>query len=614
MVLKAMQDLKGHIDKIWTLSWNPQGNILASSGSDKVIRLWCQQGQTQTWTCKAMLVGSHTKTIRFLSWSPCGTYLASASFDSLVLIWKRDPHLDNYVTVGSLEGHESEVKCVAWSYDGKYLASCGRDKSVWIWERAPGDDEDQDSWDCSDVKNDHTKDVKHLTFHPNSHILASCGYDDTIRIYLKTPEEWSCIQTIDSHQSTVWSVDFSASGEHLVSCSDDKTVRIWTNTTHKELPNLQPKSWKCSCVLQGYHSRVIYDITWCKLTNVIASVSGDNSIVVYKPEVNDSADSFVCKHKFYQAHNSDINSVKWNPQIPGLLASAGDDGTVKLWTLSDDDLSESTEKCKESLKVFDYLLKNLTIDEKTLDGSYKLTINDYSNLQKSTQILQELKSEATDNNEILEASKIFGLDLQTTNSEWLHMIDLKFDEHGLIEQFSVVLRSDLKFVISVSKDFGLMLPRRISDLTCVANDMFLTEKTGDLYKINMDGTCTFLMGHLFSFTDVCFMLSRTDDMQKETIKYIISSDRDEKIRVSNYPNVYSIETFCFGHESHVKKLVVMEGQKFVSIDQNNNFMLWYVCSDNVKSQDSYLSPLSTWRQESQKILEKAEKRIKLEKD
>ncbi len=36
-------------------------------------------------------------------------------------------------------------------------------------------------------------------------------------------------------------------------------------------------------------------------------------------------------HKEAAAHASDTNCVRWHPTIPGLLASAGDDGILKLW-------------------------------------------------------------------------------------------------------------------------------------------------------------------------------------------------------------------------------------------------------------------------------------------
>ena len=32
-----------------------------------------------------------------------------------------------------------------------------------------------------------------------------------------------------------------------------------------------------------------------------------------------------------QAHNADVNCVQWSPKDPTLLATAGDDNTVRLW-------------------------------------------------------------------------------------------------------------------------------------------------------------------------------------------------------------------------------------------------------------------------------------------
>lgn len=47
-----------------------------------------------------------------------------------------------------------------------------------------------------------------------------------------------------------------------------------------------------------------------------------------------------------------------------------------------------------------------------------------------------------------------------------------------------------------------------------------------------------IVGHVSMVTD---MVLTPDD------KYVITSDRDEHIRVSRYPNGYNIETFCLGH-------------------------------------------------------------------
>uniref|UniRef100_A0A6G1SC74 Probable cytosolic iron-sulfur protein assembly protein Ciao1 n=1 Tax=Aceria tosichella TaxID=561515 RepID=A0A6G1SC74_9ACAR len=328
-MLEAIQTLEGHTDRVWTLAWNPDGTLLASSGADKTIRLWAKEGDK--WNCVSILTGSHNKSIRSLSWSPCGTYLASASFDSTVCVWKRSS-FGNWSAVVNLEGHESEVKCVAWSADGFYLASCGRDRKIWIWERATDDMDEfeaSENWDCSDVKEDHSKDVKHIVWHPQHPILVSCSYDDTVKFFHQKEGDWTCYETLTAHKSTVWSADFSPCGQYLVTCSDDKTVRIWKNHAHDKLPEVEENSWKCISVIQGYHARSIYNVSWSKVDNVIASASGDNSLAIYRMDTKEN--TFICSDKSSQSHDCDVNCVSWHPRQSSLLASGSDDFKIKLW-------------------------------------------------------------------------------------------------------------------------------------------------------------------------------------------------------------------------------------------------------------------------------------------
>ncbi|KAF9156711.1 hypothetical protein DFQ26_009258 [Actinomortierella ambigua] len=77
-----------------------------------------------------------------------------------------------------------------------------------------------------------------------------------------------------------------------------------------------------------------------------------------------------------------------------------------------------------------------------------------------------------------------------------------------------------------------------------------------------------IVGHVSMATD----LTLTRDN-----KYLISSDRDEHIRVSRYPNGYIIENFCLGHTSFVSQIAQLPSPSdkyLVSCGGDGTFRVW----------------------------------------
>ncbi|OZJ02634.1 hypothetical protein BZG36_04160 [Bifiguratus adelaidae] len=333
-----------HEDRVWQVSWNPVTNTLASCSGDKTVRIWMpEDAELKAWKCVNVLEGAHNRTIRSVAWNPSGTELATASFDATTGIWDRDRRSGDWECVATLEGHENEIKSVAWSGSGQLLATCSRDKSVWIWEAQSDND-----FECLSVLQEHTQDVKMVTWHPSEELLASASYDDTIKIWREDEDDWYCSDTLQGHSSTVWSIDFRRDGEQLVSGSDDQTLKIWRrykpeNAEGIATPRNEPV-WKCICTLSGYHSRCIYGVSWSKVNGCIASVGGDNNLRVFRQDVSGSVDEaspiWNLQASIENAHGiSDINAVSWHVREDhgNILATAGDDGVVRIWRLTVND-------------------------------------------------------------------------------------------------------------------------------------------------------------------------------------------------------------------------------------------------------------------------------------
>lgn len=131
----------------------------------------------------------------------------------------------------------------------------------------------------------------------------------------------------------------------------------------------------------------------------------------------------------------------------------------------------------------------------------------------------------------------------------------------------VILSSDgqyLAAITSVSKQLlvyefpltenckSFILPRSASKIRFTADNqqVLVADKSGDvlIYNIKTDNSGTKLSGHLSLLLDI---------LQTPDKKFIIASDRDEKIRVSCYPNTYNIQAYCLGHKEFVKNIEIL---------------------------------------------------------
>ena len=109
--------------------------------------------------------------------------------------------------------------------------------------------------------------------------------------------------------------------------------------------------------------------------------------------------------------------------------------------------------------------------------------------------------------------------------------------------------------------------------------LIVADKTGDIFVIcgNDLETQNLELGHLANVTGVSYFTQQTNGKNKS---YLLSSDSDGKIRVSNSPNYFDIQSFCLGHEAFVSSFTVLpsgdsqQSARILSGGLGAELMLW----------------------------------------
>ncbi|MEG5058091.1 AAA-like domain-containing protein [Microcoleus sp. A2-C5] len=119
--IKLLRILHIESDKIMSVSFSPDGEMLAAASAGGTARLWSKDGTPVS-------ILQHTSGLTNISFSPDSQMLLSASTDKMVRLWKIDGTL-----IGTLKGNKDAVWSASFSPDGKAIASASADGTVMLW-------------------------------------------------------------------------------------------------------------------------------------------------------------------------------------------------------------------------------------------------------------------------------------------------------------------------------------------------------------------------------------------------------------------------------------------------------------------------------------------------
>ncbi|WP_229425988.1 WD40 domain-containing protein [Lusitaniella coriacea] len=222
---------------------------------------------------------AHQDEINSVNFSPNDQYLVTASEDGTAQIW--DILEEPFLKETFFQGQRHPVKTAIFSPDGKFLAIAGANGTIKLW------------------------DVSGLYWNRSKGIFA-----------IRSKSSSTLLNEFNGHRGSVNDISFAPDGQYLATVGADGTIRLWT------LPKNEISQWDGDI-------RSPYWVSFSPNGKILAT-AGRGGVQLW-----DIYGQALAK----LAHPEDVWSISFSPDGKN-LATAGEDGFIRIWNLSGQQLAE----------------------------------------------------------------------------------------------------------------------------------------------------------------------------------------------------------------------------------------------------------------------------------
>lgn len=287
--------------EVWDLTFSACGNYLALGLESGEISIYKKNGDTFEHFHR---VSAHEKGVQSIAFSGCSSYIASGSSDSTVSVWD----VQNEQRLFYVQLYELGIGSICWLKDNKHVLSGGLDGELAMWNL-----KGVCVWRFVRER------VFSLAWFGEDHILALGVINPREHqvIFKFNCKTWEYVDEIKirrgvelTSMSTSSQCPYILSNDHL----NDRLVLFDLNGKRPTL-SLDGPTQRQFKIMSSFGG---------KFDNLISSGSEDNCVYVFS--------RVLCKLVAkLSGHTRIVNSVKWDPSA-NMLASASDDGTVRIWS------------------------------------------------------------------------------------------------------------------------------------------------------------------------------------------------------------------------------------------------------------------------------------------
>lgn len=345
-----------HGDRVNTLTYSPDGTVLASASRDGTVRLWdigngrevltYRGHEANKFTDDNDKVKSNVLRVPAVAFSRDGAWVASCGALD-IHVWEAKTGK----LLHTLKGHKKDVIDVAFGKTNNQLASAGDDKKLILWDVA--------AQKADFTSDDQNMELSRVVYSPSDKAVGTVNRAGDLMIFAfdamgKNPKVTLSTGVSDNGASNA--LGFTRDGAGIFSAGNDKKIKLTAG------PDGMPGFGAASVVrkFEG-HTSAINGIAVSKDGTTLVSGSGepnrsstsDNAVIVW--DVNTGK-----LDRVFQGHQQAVIAVAIRPDGKQ-IASGSEDGSIRLWPLNKADEHRAMTEAKDNLWAVAYSGNGATV-------------------------------------------------------------------------------------------------------------------------------------------------------------------------------------------------------------------------------------------------------------